>query len=151
MESSVIKEYKIKALAHCIIGLIFLGVGVGLWSDTLKFVDSSKAKVFFGLTIVAVATAIGPFINYYLLKKNTKEMESLIVAETDERSIAVRNEAYAKTFSILKWVIIYITLAYTFMFPKEAFVSFAWWSIFIIFLTAMIMSVGIYIFVNKKY
>lgn len=151
MENKIKKEYKIKFLSHCFIGVIFLLIGVAEVCNIINIVNSSKAKVFFGMAFIAFSTSLGLFLNYYLLKKDSTSMEKMIVAESDERNIAVRNEVYAKTFLILKWIITYLLFTYTFLFPKEIFVSFGWWSLSLIFLSSMVMSGSIYIFVNKKY
>jgi len=151
METKIRNEYKIKFLSHGIVAALFILVGLGEVTNTINIVDTIQAKVFFGMAIIAIASAGTAFYSYYLLRKSSKAMEAIVVAESDERTIAVKNEAYAKTFLILKWLLTYTFFTYTFLLPKEVFVSFGWWSLLLIYLSSLLMSAGIYIFVDKKY
>jgi hypothetical protein len=130
-------------------GAIFLLLGL---VQSLNIVNiTGNAKVLFGLAVFAFCAGIGPFYNFYLLKKDAASMKPIVVSESDERNLTVRNETYARTFSILQWVITYIFFGYTWLFPKEIFVSFGWWSILVIFMSAILIKIPIYIMVNKKY
>lgn len=149
MENSIIKKYKISFFTHCIIGLTFFLLALAEGLNIIDIVENNK--ILGGMAILALGASGAQFLYFYMIKKNSPSVQPIIVAESDERNIAVKNEAEAKTFSVLKIMIFYIYFAYTFLFPEEIFVSFGWWSVTIIFMTSVIMSGLIFFFVNKKY
>lgn len=147
METSIKNNYKIKSMFHAIVGIVFLLIGIAEATHIINF--TSNNKIFFGLAIIAFGAAIAPFINYYLIKKDPSSMETVIVAESDERNISIKNAALAKSYSILRWILLYVFFAYTFLFPKEALVTFGWWSITLICLGSNLLSLLIYFYTEK--
>lgn len=144
METNIKNNYKTKFFFHAVVGVVFLLLGIAEAFQILNF--TSNNKIFFGLAIIAFGTAAAPYINYYLIKKDPVSMETIIVAESDERNIAIRNAALAKSYSILRWILLYVFFAYTFLFPKEALVTFGWWSITLICIGSNLLSLIIYFY-----
>lgn len=148
METSIKNKYKTKFLFHGAVGIVFLILGIAQAAQLTNF--TSDNKIFWGLSIIAFSVAIAPYINYYLIKKDPSSMETVIVAESDERNISIKNTALAKSYSILKWTLLYIFFAYSFLFPKETFVTFGWWSITLLCIGSNLLSLIIYFYTEKR-
>ncbi|WP_226578004.1 hypothetical protein [Halobacillus litoralis] len=83
----------------------------------------SENKAFLALSLIPLSAALASFLKLMKIKKNPE----MIVHETDERLVAEKNEADAKTLKILQGLLFLSYLGYTFIIPEDTFRSIGWW------------------------
>ncbi|MYL71591.1 hypothetical protein GLW00_12050 [Halobacillus litoralis] len=89
-------------------------------TTTISFTNS---KAFLALSLIPFSAALASFLKLMKIKKNPK----IIVSETDERLVAEKNQADAKTLKVLQGILFLSYLGYTFIIPEDTFKSFGWW------------------------
>ena len=110
-----------------------LTIGVSLFVSLALFVtwgifettgiSFSNNKAFLALSLIPFSAALASFLKLMNIKKDPK----MIVSETDERLVAEKNEADAKTLKVLQGVLFLSYLGYTFIIPEDTFTSIGWW------------------------
>ncbi|WP_064091303.1 hypothetical protein [Rossellomorea aquimaris] len=123
--NKIIKETKLTISVSLLISIFLLVTWAVFETMDISFTDN---KAFLALSLIPFSTAIAFFIKLMKIKKDPK----VIVSETDERLVAEKNEADAKTLKVLQGLLFLIYLGYTFMFPEEVFKSIGWWIALII-------------------
>ncbi|WP_394218855.1 hypothetical protein [Halobacillus trueperi] len=122
---------------------IKLTIGVSLFVSLALFVtwiilettdvSSTVHKAFLALSLIPFSAALASLLKLMKLKKNPK----MIVSETDERLVAEKNEADAKTLKFLQGVLFLSYLGYTFTIPEDTFQSVGWWITLVILLLSL--------------
>ena len=65
-------------------------------------------------------------------------MRNIIINESDERLVALRNEADAKAFKALQGALFLTYMGYTLMVPEDIFESVGWWIILVLLFISFI-------------
>ncbi|MGR9050556.1 hypothetical protein ACQ4XT_18135 [Halobacillus faecis] len=86
-------------------------------------ISFTNSKAFLALSLIPLSAALASFLKLMKIKKNPK----IIVSETDERLVAEKNQADAKTLKVLQGVLFLSYLGYTFIIPEHTFKSIGWW------------------------
>lgn len=133
----IVKEAKVIMGVTLIVGIVFLAVGLLFIQLDVSIISNNKALI--GLSVIPLSTAIVYFIKLTRIKKSSKKMRSIIIKESDERLVALNNEADAKTFKILKGALFLTYCGYTFMVPEDVFKSVGWWILIIILLGSLFL------------
>ncbi|UOQ42924.1 hypothetical protein MUN89_13265 [Halobacillus salinarum] len=92
-----------------------------IFETTDVFFTNNKA--FLALSLIPFSASLAAFLKLMKIKKNPKMM----VSETDERLVAEKNEADAKTLKVLQGILFLSYLGYTFIIPEATFNSIGWW------------------------
>lgn len=123
----------------------------GILMEVLKINIIENVKAITGLSFIPLASAFTSAYYLHLLKKRPDKMKAIVIAENDERLIAVQNEVDAITFRILRWALVLVFFGYTLAVPKDVFESAAWWTIFVFFfMSYMIQSILFTVKYGKK-
>lgn len=131
---NILKREKIEFSVNLIIGLILLVTGMTLRTMDISITPNNKALI--GVSFIPLATAISKFYRIHSIKKHPKSMNSVIIAENDERLVRQRNESEAITNRIFRRVIYVAFIGYSLVFPSEAFEAVGWWVVLFLFLLA---------------
>ncbi|WP_456274798.1 hypothetical protein [Bacillus sp. AK031] len=116
----VVKETKLVISVSLLAG-IALFVTWFTFEITETYFTNNKALL--GLSLIPFSAALASSLKLIKIKKNPQ----LIVAETDERLVAEKNEADAKTLKVLQGVLFLSYLGYSFILPEDIFKSLGWW------------------------
>jgi len=73
-------------------------------------------------------------------------MKKIIIQESDERLVALKNEADAKALKIIQGSIFLAYMGYTLMVPEDIFESVGWW----ILLVLTLIAVSVQGFMNSR-
>ncbi|SEN47597.1 hypothetical protein SAMN04488134_101173 [Amphibacillus marinus] len=129
---SVIKAAKLKIC----VGIV---VSIGLFITWFIFETSelsfSNHKVFIALSLIPFSVSLVSFLKLMKLNKYPQT----IVAETDERLVAEKNEADAKTLKIIQGTLFLIYLSYTFVIPDDIFKTIGWWMTLLVLLISLFL------------
>jgi len=135
----IVKESKVIMLVTLITGLVILAVGVIF--DFMK-IDLVNNKAIIGLSLTPFSVALVYYLKLSAIKKSPQKMRDIIITESDERLVALKNEADAKALKILQGAIFLTYMGYTLMVPEDVFESVGWWILLILLLISF-MSPGI--------
>lgn len=132
-----VKEAKRVMIVSLIVGFVFLTVGlVSRLGDVALF---SNNKALIALSLLPFSLAFVSFLKLSRIRKFPQKMRSVMIKENDERLVALKNEADAKTFKILQGMLFLAYFGYTFMFPQEIFESVGWWFLILLLLGSMLL------------
>jgi hypothetical protein len=135
--------------ANLIAGILLITAGILLNILNSPLIENKKAII--GLSFIPLGTSLYSWLNIYFIKKFPKGMKPVIVSENDERLVAIRNEADAITFQVLRWALMLVFFGYTFMVPKDIFETPSWWIIFgFYFMSYMLQGVLLNIYYGKN-
>lgn len=84
-------------------GVALFGAGSFLAWFKVDLVPNPKAVFFLGF--IPLSMAFSSWITLHMLVDRPKEMDEAITSITDERLIAIRNEAEAIANRIIRWLI----------------------------------------------
>lgn len=132
-----VKETKIVMIVSLIVGAVLLTVGLVIRQWDIALLSNNKALL--ALSLLPLSLAFVSFLKLSRIKKSPEKMRSIIIKESDERLVALNNEADAKTFKVLQGMLFLAYFGYTFMFPQEVFESVGWWILIILILSSMLL------------
>lgn len=132
-----IKETKMIMTVSLIVGVVLLTVGLVLRQGEIALLSNNKALL--ALSLLPLSLAFVSFLKLSKIQKSPKKMRSILIKESDERLVALNNEADAKTFKVLQGMMFLAYFGYTFMFPQEVFKSVGWWILIIFLLSSMFL------------
>ncbi|QHE53997.1 hypothetical protein [Pontibacillus sp. HMF3514] len=115
--------YLFVSIAFFVTWVIFLTIDISLTNN----------KAFLALSLIPFSAALASFLKLLKIKNDPK----VVVSETDERLVAQRNEADAKTLKVLQGILFLTYLGYTFIVPEDVFKSFGWWVALFVFLFSL--------------
>lgn len=116
----LVKETKLTIGVSLFVSLALFFTWVIFETMDISFTNN---KAFLALSLIPFSAALASFLKLMKIIKNPK----MIVSETDERLVAEKNEADAKTLKVLQGVLFLSYLGYTFIIPEEIFKSIGWW------------------------
>ncbi|ELK44339.1 UNVERIFIED_CONTAM: hypothetical protein N8J90_00880 [Halobacillus marinus] len=116
----LVKETKLTIGISLFVSLALFITWFILETTSISFPNS---KAFLALSLIPLSAALTSFLKLMKIKKNPK----IIVSETDERLVAEKNQADAKTLKVLQGVLFLSYLGYTFIIPEDTFKSVGWW------------------------
>ncbi len=121
----LIRESKRLMITFFVIGGVLLAGGVSLRLFDINIVSNIRAVI--GLSFIPLSMGMIYLVKYFNLKKNPQKMKSIVVYESDERLVAIKNEADSKAFNILKTAIFLSYMGYTLLYPEDIFETVGWW------------------------
>lgn len=132
----IIKEARL-IMAICLtVGLVLLVAGIIVSFVEMSFITNPRAVI--GLSIIPLSGALVYYLKLRNIKKSPQKMKNIIISESDERLVALKNEADAKAFKLVQAVIFLGYMGYTLMVPEDIFESVGWWIIMIILMVTFI-------------
>lgn len=131
----VVKETKLIMTVSLIAGLVLLIVGLVARQVEIAIISDTKAVL--ALSLLPLSMAFVSFLKLLRIQKSPQRMKSFLIKESDERLVALSNEADSKTLKILLGALFLAYFGYTFMYPEEVFKSVGWWMLLILLLGAM--------------
>lgn len=138
----VIKNWKTIVALNLITGLLLLSAGIIFDIYNINIVQNNKALV--GLSFIPLAVALCSFVNLLMLKRSPRSMRDIVISETDERLTAIRNEADAKAFRVLRWALLLAFFGYTLMVPSDVFEAIGWWILLVFFFISQFLPAVFY-------
>lgn len=132
-----VKEAKAIIIIGLIIGILLLGAGIIFHILHIDYFPNNKALI--GLSLIPFSVALVYYLKLSLIKKYPQRMKEIIVNESDERIVHLKNETDAKSLKILQATIFLVYMGYTFMVPADIFVSVGWWLLLVIFMASFII------------
>jgi vacuolar-type H+-ATPase subunit I/STV1 len=132
----IIKEAKLIMVICLTVGLVLLVAGIIVSFVDVSFITNPKAVI--GLSIIPLSGALVYYLKLTNIKKSPQKMKNIIISESDERLVALKNEADAKAFKLVQAVIFLGYMAYTLMVPEDIFESVGWWIIMVILMVTFI-------------
>lgn len=138
----IVSQTKFNIVTGMITGVLLITTGIIFSMFDLVPVKMTKAII--GLSFIPFGFAFANFVNLLRIKKSPQKMRTVIIAHNDERLVAIRNEADARAFRILQWLLFMVYMGYTLMVPNDIFEAVGWWIILIILFVSYILQVVIY-------
>lgn len=121
----IVKNSRIIIIFGIIVGVLLLGTGIVFSIIDSKLISNNKAII--GLSFLPLALAFIYYLKLSIIKTTPEKINNIIISESDERLVALKNEADSKAFFITKGAIFFAFLAYTFLVPEDIFESIGWW------------------------
>jgi len=143
----IVKETKLIMFSFLIVGLVLLAAGIIFSVFKVNIIQNNKAII--GLSFIPLSMAFYYFIRLLLIKKSSKNMHNAIIFQYDERLVTIRNEADAKAFRILQWILFMVYIGYTLIIPDDVFESVGWWIILGLLLISYMLQ-GIFSILSKR-
>lgn len=134
--AKIVKEAKIIMMIGLIIGVILLGAGIIFSILQMNLFPNNRAII--GLSFIPLSVAFIYYLKLLWIKKYPQTIKEIIINESDERLVALKNEADAKAFKILQATIFLVYTGYTLMVPADIFESVGWWILLIILFVSFI-------------
>lgn len=113
-------------------GALLLLSGILLNLLDLKLLANNRALI--GLSLIPFSIAALYLWKYLTLKNHPEKIRGLIVSESDERLVQVKNEADTKAFRLTQALIFLAYMGYTFAVPEDIFESPGWWLLLLLLL-----------------
>lgn len=132
----IVKETKTIMLVSLLIGLALLEAGIMFSWLGINLVPNNRALV--GLSFIPLSVALMYYVKLVSIRKSPQKMHPLIISESDERLVALKNEANAQAFRILQAALFLTYMGYTLMVPADIFESIGWWILLGLLLLAFI-------------
>jgi len=129
----IVKESKLIMLITLITGIVILAVG--LIFDFMK-IDLVDNKAIMGLSLTPLSVAFVYYLKLSAIKKSPQKMRDIIITESDERLVAVKNEANSQALKIQQGALFLTYMGYTLMVPEDVFESIGWWILLILLLVS---------------
>jgi len=121
----LVKESKMFMFIGLIIGLILLVSGIVFQIANVNLISNNKAII--GTSFIPFAWAFVSYLKFQKLRKFPDKVKKLIINETDERIVGLKNEVDAKAFKFLQGTIFLTYIGYTLAVPADVFESIGWW------------------------
>lgn len=132
----IIKEARMIIVVCLTVGIILLVTGVVFTFIEVSFVPNTRAII--GLSIIPLSVVLVYYLKLNNIKKSPQKMKNIIISESDERLVALKNEADAKTFKLVQAVIFLGYMGYTLMVPEDIFESIGWWIVLVTLMVTFI-------------
>lgn len=116
----LVKETKLMIWVTLFVSLVLFATWVALETTGTFFINN---KAFLALSLIPFSAALASSLKLLKIRKHPQWM----VSEIDERLVAEKNEAEAKTLKSLQGLLFLSYLGYTFVSPEEIFQSIGWW------------------------
>lgn len=116
----LVKETKLMIWVTLFVSLVLFATWVVLETTGTFFINN---KAFLALSLIPFSAALASSLKLMKIRKHPQWM----VSEIDERLVAEKNEAEAKTLKALQGLLFLSYLGYTFVSPEEIFQSIGWW------------------------
>lgn len=141
----IVKEARAIMVVSIIVGVVLLGAGIIFGIMDVSFVSNKKAII--GLSFIPLSVGFAYYLKLSRIKKSPQKMKNIIISESDERLVALKNEADAKAFKIIQAAIFLSYMGYTLMVPEDIFESVGWWILtvllFITFMSQAILAMKV--------
>ena len=121
----IVKEARIIMVIGLLVGFVLLGIGIVFNIKDVSIISNNKAII--GLSFIPFAVALIYYLKLWGIKKTPQKMKNIIISESDERLVALKNEADSKAFKITRWSIFLGYMGYTLMIPEDIFEAAGWW------------------------
>ena len=121
----IVKEARIIMVIGLLVGFVLLGIGIVFNIKDVSIISNNKAII--GLSFIPFAVALIYYLKLWGIKKTPQKMKNIIISESDERLVALKNEADSKAFKITRWSIFLSYMGYTLMIPEDIFEAAGWW------------------------
>lgn len=144
----VIRDEKLEIYANLVAGLVILAAGIFFTVSETAVKINEKAII--GLSFIPLAAAFGTAYQLRAIQKHPKETRSMVIAMSDERLAARRNEAEAIAHRLMGWLLRLTFFGYTLMFPADIFETVGWWFITFLFCLSYLLPVVVLGFIGKK-
>ena len=144
----VIKETKVIMLVMLAIGLTLLSIGIIFSLLDSHLIRNNRAIV--GLSFIPLAVAFIYYLKFTQIKHSPLKMRKILVNETDERLVALKNEADAKSFKIIQGILFLTYMGYTLMVPEDIFESTGWWILLVLLFLSFVVQTVIFTVVMRK-
>ena len=131
----IVKEAKVIMLVCLTIGIMLLGAGILFSFIDVSYIENPRALV--GLSFIPLCTAFVYYLKYTKIRNSPQKMKKIIIQESDERLVALKNEADAKVLKIIQGSIFLGYMGYTLMVPEDIFESVGWWILMVLTLVAI--------------
>ncbi|MEW6696104.1 MAG: hypothetical protein ACOY35_08915 [Bacillota bacterium] len=132
----IVKEARAIMVVSIIIGVVLLGAGIVFGIMDVGFISNKRALI--GLSLIPLSVAFVYYLKLSRIKKSPQKMKNIIISESDERLVTLKNEADAKAFKIIQGAIFLSYMGYTLMVPEDIFESVGWWILMVLlFITFM--------------
>ncbi len=132
----IIKEAKLIMAVCLTVGLVLLVAGIIFSFVDVSFITNPKAVI--GLSLIPLSAALVYYLKLTNIKKSPQKMKNIIISESDERLVALKNEADSKAFKLVQAAIFLGYMGYTLMVPEDIFESVGWWIIMILLMVTFI-------------
>jgi len=129
----IVKESKVIMLVTLITGIVILAVGVIF--NFIK-IDLVNNKAIMALSLTPLSMAFVYYLKLSAIKKSPQKMRDIIITESDERLVAVKNEANSQALKIQQGALFLTYMGYTLMVPGDVFESIGWWILMILLLVS---------------
>lgn len=126
----VIRDSKLIMIVTLVIGVVLLAAGASFSFMNINIISNNRAII--GLSFIPFGMAFAYYIKMRSIKKSPQKMRSLIINESDERLISLRNEADAKAFKITQGALFLAYMGYTLLLPEDIFEAYGWWLMLIV-------------------
>ena len=123
--------------ANLTVGILLVVTGILMFVFDINIIENKKAII--GLSFIPLAAAFVSGFNLIMIKKHLDKMKAIVIAENDERLVAIQNETDATAFRILRWALMLVFFGYTLAIPKDVFESPAWWVVFSFFFMSYVL------------
>lgn len=145
----ILKNTKTTIMIGLTTGFLLLLLGLTIGSLNKSFEIYRKGIV--ALSFIPFSVSIASYIKLRMVKSNPVKMKNLIISESDERLITIKNEADAKAFRIVQAAVFMSYMGYTLLVPEDIFKAVGWWILLTLLLVTFV-SQGIIAYVlNKPY
>lgn len=143
----ILKESKIIMIVTFAVGFMLLATGVVFSLLDLTLIKNNRALI--GLSLIPLSIGFMYYYKYTKIKKTPSKMKEIIINESDERIVNLKNEADAKTLKIVQGALFLTYMGYTLMIPEDIFEAVGWW-ILLILLFVSFISQGIFTSIVMK-
>lgn len=126
----IIRDSKVIMIVTVVIGVMLLAAGASFSFMNINIISNNRAII--GLSFIPFGVAFAYYFKIRSIKKSPQKMRSIIISESDERLISLRNEADAKAFKITQGALFLAYMGYTLLFPEDIFEAFGWWLMLIV-------------------
>jgi len=120
----IVKETKTIMLSTLLIGITLLELGILFGWMGITLIPN---RALIGLSFIPLTVALMYYIKLVSIRKSPEKMRPTIIDESDERLVALKNEANARAFKILQGALFLSYMGYTLMVPADIFESVGWW------------------------
>lgn len=102
------------------------------------------------MSFIPLGVAFVNYIKFMQIKKSPQKMREILINESDERLVALKNEVNAKAFKITQSALFLAYMAYTLMVPGDVFESLGWWILLVLLFVSFISQGIIHTKVSRK-
>jgi hypothetical protein len=135
--AKIVKETKLIMNVTLIAGIVLLATGILFTQMDIHLISNNKALI--ALSLLPLSMALVYFLKLSSIKKSPHKMRSILIKENDERLVAIKNEADAKTFKVIQGALFLTYFGYTFIVPEDIFKGAGWWILIILLLASLFL------------